>query len=94
MAATLLKIAMAALLAGAAFVASAAAAPPTQAQLERGASSATDFSAQRRYRRAPARLTVYPWWRYYRQCVDWYAVEARASGPTVVPQMRCRWAVR
>jgi hypothetical protein len=31
---------------------------------------------------------------YYRDCVDFYAVEPRASGPTVVPHMNCRWAKR
>jgi len=53
----------------------------------------TDLSAQRR-RRAPARITVVPLSRYYRQCVDWYALEHRPSGDVVTPQMRCRWVAR
>ncbi len=27
-----------------------------------------------------------------RRCVDWYALENRASGRVVTPQMRCWWA--
>jgi len=55
-------------------------------------STSTDVSAQRR---RPPRVTVYPIYRerlLYRQCVDWYVVEARvATGPTVVPRIRCWW---
>jgi len=55
-------------------------------------SKSTDLSAQRR--RVP-HVTVYPIYRprlLYRQCVDWYVVEARvATGPTVVPRIRCWW---
>jgi hypothetical protein len=29
-----------------------------------------------------------------RQCEDWYVVERRATGPTVVPNSRCWWAYR
>jgi hypothetical protein len=46
--------------------------------------------------RPPTRIEVYPRLRvqYYRDCIDGYAVEPRASGPTVVPRMSCRWAKR
>ncbi len=27
-----------------------------------------------------------------RRCADWYALENRASGPALTPQMRCWWA--
>ena len=60
----------------------------------RSAAPSTDVSAQRRYRRVPPRVTVYPIYRprlLYRQCTDWYVVEARATGPTVVPRIRCWW---
>jgi hypothetical protein len=42
------------------------------------------------------RVEVYPRLRvqYYRDCADWLAVENRPSGPTVVPQSRCRWVKR
>lgn len=63
-------------------------AAPADTRVER---AATEFSAPRR--RVP-RLTVTPYWRAYRECVDWYAVEPRAAGPTVVPHMRCWWARR
>lgn len=66
-------------------------AAPKAAAVERTA--ATDISAQRRPRRV-TRIEVYPLSRYYRQCVDWYAVENRPSGPVVTPHMRCRWALR
>ena len=55
--------------------------------------AAADPSVQRRPRRI-TRIEVYPLSRYYRQCVDWYAVEPRPSGPVVTPHMRCRWALR
>jgi hypothetical protein len=44
-------------------------------------------------RRAPLRVEVTPS-RLYRQCTDWYVIEHRATGDTVVPRMQCRWAVR
>jgi len=53
----------------------------------------TDVSAQQR-RRPPARITVVPLSRYYRQCESWLAVEHRPSGDVITPQMRCRWALR
>ena len=53
----------------------------------------TDLGAQSR-RRAPARIVIVPLRRYYRQCVDWYALEHRPSGDVVTPQMRCRWVAR
>jgi hypothetical protein len=45
-------------------------------------------------RRPPLRLEVRPTGRPYRQCEDWYAVEHRVTGDTIVPRMRCWWAVR
>jgi hypothetical protein len=48
----------------------------------------------RPYRRPPLRLEVVPPSQLYRQCTDWYVIEPRAAGPTIVPQMRCRWALR
>ena len=82
-----------ALLAIAPLCADATAAMPRGAGRE---ASATDFSSQTRPRRPRYVVRPYavPYWRYYRECVDWYAVEARANGPTVVPHMSCRWAVR
>jgi hypothetical protein len=59
--------------------------------------SVTDLSAQARlpYRRARKRIImVYPSRPLYRQCVDWYAVEPRAAGNTVVPHMQCHWVYR
>jgi hypothetical protein len=53
----------------------------------------TDLGAQSR-RRAPARIVVVPLRHYYRQCVDWYALEHRPSGDVFTPQMRCRWVAR
>ena len=46
------------------------------------------------HRRPPLRLEVTPSSQLYRQCTDWYVIEQRAAGPTVVPQTRCRWALR
>ena len=40
------------------------------------------------------RIRVTPSARLVRQCTDWYTVEPRASGPTVVPNSRCWWAYR
>jgi hypothetical protein len=46
--------------------------------------------------RPPLRIEIHPRLRvqYYRDCVDFYAIEPRASGPTVVPRSNCRWAKR
>jgi hypothetical protein len=48
------------------------------------------------HRRAPLRLHVgpAPSERLYRQCTDWHVIEHRATGDTVVPRMRCWWALR
>jgi len=46
------------------------------------------------YRRAPLRIEVTPYGRFYRQCTDWYVTEHRATGDTIVPRMRCWWALR
>jgi hypothetical protein len=78
----------------------AASAPlQTHRSAELGAVLSTELSAQRRprYRRSATRIFVYPAYRarpLYRQCVDWYAVEHRVAGDTVVPHMRCWWVYR
>lgn len=60
-----------------------------------GATMPSDLSAQQvRYRRARTRIDVYPSYRLYRQCTDWYATERRPSGEVIVPHMRCWWARR
>ena len=48
----------------------------------------------RLHRRAPLRIDVTPSARLYRQCTDWRVIEHRPSGDTVVPRMRCWWALR
>ena len=72
-------------------VSSEAAAEPT---IRNNAAPVTEMSAQQRVRRPP-RVTIYPIYPYrpmYRQCVDGYVVEQRvATGPTVVPRIRCWW---
>jgi hypothetical protein len=50
-----------------------------------------DFRRQRIER---PRIRVTPNQRLVRQCDDWYVVEQRATGPTVVPNSRCWWAYR
>jgi hypothetical protein len=63
-----------------------------QTTVRNKAAPATDASAQRR---RPPRVVIYPIYPYrtmYRQCVDGYVVEQRvATGPTVVPRIRCWW---
>ena len=69
-------------------------------------SVATDVSAQRRVRRPPTRLHVYPYYepgfdgvypRYYpgrnavRECNATYVEEYRPSGTVIVPRMSCYW---
>jgi hypothetical protein len=62
------------------------------------AAPATDFSSQAQPRRPRyvvrprARIFTRSYARLYRQCTDGYAVEARATGPTIVPYMNCYWA--
>jgi hypothetical protein len=46
------------------------------------------------HRRPPLRIEVTPSARLYRQCTDWHVIEHRATGDTVVPRMRCWWALR
>jgi hypothetical protein len=46
------------------------------------------------HRRAPLRIEVTPSAGLYRQCTDWYVIEHRPTGDTVVPRMRCWWALR
>jgi hypothetical protein len=63
--------------------------------LHAGAALAQDDPERARpQRRPPLRIEVAPPSQLYRQCTDWYVIEQRAAGPTVVPQTRCRWAVR
>jgi len=64
----------------------ASAAPPALAQDAPGRAKL--------YRRAPLRIEVTPSGRLYRQCVDWHVIEHRFTGDTVVPRMRCWWALR
>jgi len=67
---------------------------------------ATELSAQRRVRRPPTRLRVYPTYqpepdgvypRYYpgpnavRDCSATYVQEYRPSGTVIVPRMSCYW---
>jgi len=92
-------------LAGLASAAAALAPAAASAGSERSASAigshqalSTEFSAQERprVRRVPPRIYVYPDYRnrpIVRRCVDWYTVEARAAGDTVIPHMRCYWVV-
>jgi hypothetical protein len=66
----------------------------------------TDISAQRRFKRPPTRLRVYPndqpgpdgvYPRYYpgrnavRDCTATYVQEYRPSGTVIVPRMNCYW---
>jgi len=80
--------------AGLAIGAVTAATSPATAQttVRSKAAPATDMSAQRR---RPPRVVIYPIYPYrtmYRQCADGYVVEQRvATGPTVVPRIRCWW---
>ena len=73
--------------------ATAHSAPARDASVAPAATAPTDVGAQRR-RRAPTRVLVVPLSRYYRQCVDWYALEHRPSGDVITPQTRCRWVAR
>ena len=67
---------------------------------------ATDISAQRRLRRPPTRLRVYPRYepdpdgvypRYFpgrnavRDCTATYVQEYRPSGTVITPRMNCYW---
>ena len=73
-----------------------------QAQLP----AVTDISAQRRFKRPPTRLRVYPNYepgsdgvypRYFpgrnavRDCTATYVQEYRPSGTVIVPHMNCYW---
>lgn len=50
----------------------------------------------RLHRRPPLRVHVTPGvsGRLYRECTDWHVIEHRATGDTVVPRIRCWWALR
>ena len=64
------------------------------AQAQAATPSISEWSAQQRRAKRPTRIEVYPSSRLYRQCVDWYALENRPSGPVITPHMRCWWAYR
>jgi hypothetical protein len=51
-------------------------------------------NSERRAQAERPRIRVTPTQRLVRQCEDWYEVEQRATGPTVVPAYRCWWAYR
>src|SRR5437773_855370 len=67
--------------------ATAHSAPARGASVAPAATAPTDIGAQRR-RRAPMRVMIVPLSRYYRQCVDWFALEHRPSGGVMTPQTR------
>ena len=52
---------------------------------------ATDWSGQRKVRRAGTRLRVVPGRLIKRECKAWYVEERRPSGPVVTPRMQCWW---
>jgi hypothetical protein len=75
-------------------------------RLTQASQSVTELSAQRRVRRPPTRLRVYPNYepwpdgvypRYYpgpnavRDCNATYVQEYRPSGTVIVPRMSCFW---
>ncbi len=75
-------------------------------QLAQARTSAEEFSAQRRIRRPPTRIRVYPRYvpdadgvypRYFpgrnavRDCTASYVQEFRPSGTVIVPRMNCFW---
>jgi hypothetical protein len=64
------------------------------AQGVRALHSASDFSAQRRVRRARLRIDVRPARPLYRDCIAWLAVDPRPSGTVIMPRERCRWVRR
>jgi hypothetical protein len=84
------RAALAAVLGGGLLMASDA---PAFAQRAGGTA---DMSSPQRARpaRVRPRIVIRPAARPYRHCVDEYLVERRATGPTVVPNMRCWWAYR
>jgi hypothetical protein len=57
------------------------------------APAGAEESPARVHRRPPLRVEVTPP-QYYRECVDKYVIEHRATGDTVVPRTYCRWVVR
>jgi hypothetical protein len=78
---------------GMAVIVQPAVSAPARAAAETAAMPSTELSSQQR-RRVRPRITVVPLSRYYRQCDSWLAVEHRASGDVITPQMRCVWALR
>jgi hypothetical protein len=55
---------------------------------------AGDTPSNRPRHRPPARITVYPSDRFYRDCNTRYEVQHRASGDVIYPQINCQWSVR
>jgi hypothetical protein len=47
-----------------------------------------------RRHRPPARITVYPADRLYRDCNTFYELQHRPSGDVIYPQINCQWSVR
>jgi hypothetical protein len=78
-------------------------APSAKRAVQASQPAATDVSAQRRIRRPPTRLRVYPYYydgvypRYnpgpnaVRDCNVAYVQEYRPSGTVIVPHMSCYW---
>jgi hypothetical protein len=66
------------------------------ASAQSAGASATERTSQQRVRpaRTRPRIVITPRARVYRHCVDRYVIERRATGDTVVPDMRCWWAYR
>ena len=68
----------------------------TPASAQSAGTAASERSSQQRVRpaRVRPRIVITPAARPYRRCVDEYVIERRATGDTVVPNMRCWWAYR
>ena len=79
-------------------------APSNEAMAQASHSAATDLSAQRRVRRPPTRLRVYPRYnpddvypRYFpgrnavRDCTATYVQEYRPSGTVITPRVNSFW---
>jgi hypothetical protein len=79
---------------------------PSGKQIAQARPPIEDFSAQRRVRRPPTRIRVYPRYapdadgvypRYFpgrnavRDCTATYVQEFRPSGTVIVPRMNCFW---
>jgi hypothetical protein len=78
---------------------------PSATQVAQAQPASAEISSQnRRYRRPPTRLRVYPAYnpydvypRYFpgrnavRDCTATYVQEFRPSGPVITPRMNCTW---